>query len=132
MTDRPFPIDFATLDTGPKPNTFLVLPPGFQSACEPDLESSVFDPAPDGLLEAFKAVALSAPRTRVEREGSGQVELVQRSLVFRFPDYITAQAVAAEGGSALCVFSRSKLGHSDLGVNAKRVTGWLEALKSRL
>lgn len=131
MSDRDFPIDFSTLDTGPKPNTFLVTPPGFEAAAERDLESPVFSEDPAALLEAFKAVALSAPRTAVEREGEGQVELVQRSLIFRFPDYITAQAVSVESGSALCVFSRSKVGYSDMGVNAKRVTGWIEALKSR-
>ena len=132
MTDRPFPIDFSTLDTGAKPNTFLVLPPGYKSTASPDMESPVFGLEPAALLDAFKAVALDAPRTRVEREEGGQVELVQRSLVFRFPDYITAEAAPADGGAALCVFSRSKVGYSDLGVNEKRVTSWLEALGRRV
>jgi uncharacterized protein (DUF1499 family) len=132
MPDRPFPIDFATLDTGPKPNTFLVLPEGFEAAAEPDLKSPVFEVEPARLLEAFKETALAAPRTAVVREGDGQIELVQRSAVFRFPDYITAQAAPAEGGSALCIFSRSKIGYSDLGVNAKRIKAWLEALSARL
>jgi uncharacterized protein (DUF1499 family) len=132
MTERPFPIDFATLDTGPKPNTCLVLPDGFKAAAEPDMTSPVFALEPSALLDAFKQTALDAPRTKLEREGSGQVELVQRSAIFRFPDYITAEAVAVEGGAALCIFSRSKVGYSDLGVNAKRVTAWLEALKQRV
>ena len=132
MTERPFPIDFATLDTGPKPNTCLVLPDGFKAAAAPDVTSPVFALEPGALLDAFKQTALDAPRTRLEREGSGQVELVQRSLVFRFPDYITAEAAPADGGAALCVFSRSKVGYSDLGVNEKRVTSWLEALGRRV
>lgn len=132
MADRPFPLDFPTLDPGPKPNTFLVLPAGFQAEAKPDMDSPVFKLDPGALLDAFKAVALAAPRTQVEQKGAGQVELVQRSAIFRFPDYITAQAVAVEGGASLCVFSRSKIGHSDLGVNAKRVRGWLEALEKRV
>ena len=132
MTDHAFPIDFKTLKPGDKPNTFLVLPPGFQADAAPDLESPVFALEPAALLDAFKDTALTAPRTTVKREGEGQVELVQRSLVFRFPDTITAQACPVEGGSALCVFSRSKVGYSDLGVNAKRVTAWLDALQKRV
>jgi len=132
MSDRPFPIDFATLDKGPKPNTFLVLPEGFEAAAQPDMTSPVYPLEPAALVAAFKEVALAAPRTRLEREDGGQVELVQRSAVFRFPDYITARAVAVEGGAALCVFSRSKVGYSDLGVNAKRIKTWLEALSARL
>jgi uncharacterized protein (DUF1499 family) len=131
MPDRPFPIDFGTLDKGAKPNTFLVLPHGFESVAAPDLTSPVFQLEPAALLDAFKAVALAAPRTTLEQEADGQIELVQRSAVFRFPDYITAEAVAIEGGAALCVFSRSKVGYSDLGVNAKRVKAWLAALEAQ-
>lgn len=132
MPDRPFPLDFSTLDKGPKPNTFLVLPEGFEAVAQSDLFSPVFPTEPAAVLEAFKQVALAAPRTAVEREGEGQIELVQRSAIFRFPDYITAQAVPVDGGAALCVFSRSKVGCSDLGVNAKRVNAWLEALQAAL
>ncbi len=133
MADRPFPIDFSTLIPSSRPNRWLVLPEGFDAAATPDQTSPVWAGAePDALLEAFKAAALSAARTQLVREEAGQIELVQRSLVFRFPDYITAQAVAAEGGAALCVYSRSTLGYSDLGVNAKRVQAWLAAVPNPL
>lgn len=129
MAERPFPIDFATLQRPASPNTFLVLPAGFQSSAAADMDSPVVPGAPDAVLERFKATALNAPRTTLVREGEGQIELVQRSAVFRFPDYITVQTIA-EGAqsSALCVYSRSSVGYSDLGVNAKRVRGWLNAL----
>jgi uncharacterized protein (DUF1499 family) len=132
MADRPFPIDFATLDRGAKPNTYLVLPKGFEAQAPVDQESPVWSAQPADLLAAFKAVALEAPRTELVREGDAQIELVQRSALFKFPDFITVEAVAVDGGAALCVFSRSKVGYSDLGVNAKRVTGWLATLQSRL
>lgn len=133
MANRPFPIDFATLDRGAKPNTFLVLPEGFATTAIVDRASPVWPGlAPADLLAAFKAAALDAPRTALEREAEAQLELVQRSALFRFPDYITAEAVAVDGGAALCIFSRSKLGYSDFGVNAKRITAWLNALQSRV
>lgn len=68
----------------------------------------------------------------------GIVTYVQRSALFGFPDYITVRFVSAtaplDGGSAstLVVFSRSRLGQSDLGVNEKRVTAWLAALEGEL
>ncbi len=132
MAEHPFPIDFKTLVRPGSPNTFLVLPAGFEAAAKADRESPVFAGSPEAALEAFKTVALAAPRTQLEREGDGQIELVQRSAIFRFPDHITAQAVAVEGGSALCIYSRSNVGHSDLGVNAKRLNAWLEAVAARL
>jgi uncharacterized protein (DUF1499 family) len=132
MADRPFPIDFATLDPGTKPNTYLVLPEGFEAKAMANQVSPVWDASPNELLGAFKAVALEAPRTELVRDSETQIELVQRSALFRFPDYITVEALAVDGGAALCVFSRSKVGYSDLGVNAKRITGWLATLETRL
>lgn len=133
MADRPFPIDFAALIPAASPNRWLVLPEGFKAAATPDQTSPVWAGAePAALLDAFKTAALSAPRTRLVHEGHAQIELVQRSLIFRFPDYITAQAVPVEGGAALCVYSRSMIGYSDLGVNAKRIRAWLDAVANPL
>lgn len=133
MADRPFPIDFATFTPSTRPNRWLVLPEGFEAVAAPDQASPVWAGVETAaLLEAFKAAALSAARTQRVREAEGQIELVQRSQVFRFPDYITAQAVAVEGGAALCVYSRSKVGYSDMGVNAKRIRAWLEATQIAL
>jgi uncharacterized protein (DUF1499 family) len=133
MTETPFPIDFATLELSPKPNQCLVLPEGFSAKAEPHQISRVWrgtDAA--ALLKAFTEVGLAAPRTELTQEGDGQVELCQKSALFKFPDFITAQAVEVPGGAALCIYSRSRVGYSDLGVNAKRITGWLEQLDVRL
>ncbi len=132
MAQRPFPLDFSSLIPDTRPRRWLVLPADFEAAAEPDQTSPVFKGAPAVVLEAFKSFALSQPRVDLVREGDGQVELVERSKVFRFPDYITAQAFEAEGGSALAIYSRAVIGYSDIGVNRKRITGWLEALKTRL
>ena len=133
MADQTFPIDFATLELTSKPNQFLVLPEGFTARSMAHHTSRVWrgtDPAP--LLANFKSVALDAPRTEVTNENETQVELCQKSALFKFPDFITVEAVEVPGGSALCVYSRSKVGYSDLGVNAKRIQGWLEQLDVRL
>jgi len=132
LADRPFPLDFATLTPDTRPRRWLVLPDGVEAVADPDQASPVFALTPEALLDAFKTLALEQPRVALVQEGDGQVELVERSKLFRFPDYITAQAIAVEGGSALAIYSRAVIGYSDIGVNRKRITAWLDALKTRL
>jgi len=53
--------------------------------------------------------------------------------VFNFPDLIMAQVTpATPDSSTLIIYSRSLYGHSDLGVNRKRVETWLAALQTKL
>jgi uncharacterized protein (DUF1499 family) len=132
MAERPFPIDFSTLQPDTRPRRWLALPPGFSAAAEPDQHSPVVDAAPETLLATFKDIALAAPRTALTNEGGGQLEVVQKSALFRFPDYVTAAAVAVEGGSALCVYSRAVVGQYDFNVNKKRVEAWLDAAAQRI
>jgi len=59
--------------------------------------------------------------------------LVQRSLIFRFPDTITVQVFPqTEGGSTLAIYSRSNYGRSDLGVNKARVQRWLGLIAAQV
>ena len=129
MANRPFPIDFRTLKADTRPRRWLVLPPQFDAAETPDQISPVFALSAPALMAAFGEVALAAPRTALVREGEGQAEYVQRSRVFRFPDYITVQAFEQGGGAALAIYSRAVIGYSDIGVNRKRIQGWLAALE---
>ncbi|MBL4544816.1 MAG: DUF1499 domain-containing protein [Oceanicaulis sp.] len=75
---------------------------------------------------------MAAPRVALVRAEAGQIELVQRSKLFRFPDYITAQAFETQGGAALAIYSRAVIGYSDMGVNRKRIKAWLESLQAAL
>jgi len=89
-------------------------------------------PVPPGaLLAAFDKIVLASPRTRLfaGSVAGGLVTYVARSKWFGFPDYISVRAVAVDGGSQLAVYSRLRFGGSDLGVNAARLDGWLEALQ---
>jgi uncharacterized protein (DUF1499 family) len=56
-----------------------------------------------------------------------------RSLLFRFPDLISALFLDEKGGkSTIAVYSRSVYGHSDLGVNRARIMGWITELNSAI
>lgn len=132
MADQPFPIDFATLSPDTRPRRWLVLPAGFQAEATPDQESPVFQAGRDAVIQAFRETGLAAPRTTLTRESGGQIEIVQKSAVFGFPDYVTAQAVETPQGTGLCLYSRAAMGRYDFNVNRKRAETWLQETASRL
>ncbi|MEL7213337.1 MAG: DUF1499 domain-containing protein [Pseudomonadota bacterium] len=108
----------------PQIGHFLVRPEGG------DLESPVYSDSPVDLLTRFDAVAVAEPRTQ-RLAGSpeeGRMTYITRSRIIGFPDYTTVQAAPVPGGTALVIHARLRFGRSDLGVNAARVTRWLDAL----
>lgn len=107
-----------------KPNDALLIPGGADAA-------PVWAATPAELMQAIDAVALAAPDTRLLARGPDPLlaTYVQRSSLMRYPDYISVRALpAGDGRATLAVHSRSRYGHSDLGVNAKRVSAWLAAI----
>lgn len=74
-------------------------------------------------------VASGWPRTRVlaGSVAEGRVTYVTRSAVWGFPDFTTMEW--RDGTIAL--YARARFGRSDLGVNAKRLQGWIDALAQR-
>lgn len=108
-------------------NGWLIKPKGEVA----DGASPIFREAPAALAKRFLDFALAQPRVTLlaqDEDGLG-FTVIQRSLVFGFPDYITVEAVEADGGAALRVWSRSRYGSSDLGVNRARVSAWLKKLR---
>jgi uncharacterized protein (DUF1499 family) len=125
-------VDPATIARSAHPNDYLAAPAGRLD--QPiDRETATHPVPPDQLIDSFKAVALAAPRTQVVAETLPDhlLTVVQRTPVIGFPDYISARAIAVEDGSALVVWSRSRFGRSDFGVNAERVNRWLDELEPR-
>jgi uncharacterized protein (DUF1499 family) len=124
-------LDFATLKRPWKPNTYLLAPANLTPA-KVDGPAPEFALPPDRLIDALRKVALAQPRTvetGFDRQ-LAQAEFVQRSRLFRFPDTLTARAVAAgEGRAALALYSRAKYGIRDFGVNRMRIEYWVELLR---
>lgn len=112
----------ATPRTG-KPNDLRVGPGG-------DRPAVVAEGTPEALLTRLDAVAMAEPR--VERlagsASEGRITYVQRSALMGYPDAITVEAVPDGGNARLHVWSRSRYGQSDMGLNAARVDRWLGAL----
>ena len=109
-----------------RPNEARILP---QGGAADAVVSPVFAMTPEALMRRFDAAAMAD--ARVTRLAGGPEALfatyVQRSAMFGWPDYISVRAVAVEGGAALAVWSRSRYGYSDMGVNRARVGRWLAA-----
>ncbi|MEM1363767.1 MAG: DUF1499 domain-containing protein [Pseudomonadota bacterium] len=97
-------------------------------------DDPVFAATPDALLSALNQIALAAPRVTplAGSVDSGEITFVARSALWGFPDYISVKAVPAGDGAQLAIFSRSRFGHSDMGVNAARITSWMDALKAEI
>ena len=123
-------IDFKTLRLTTKPNQYLVAPAGVTTATPHRVSPEFPFPAAE-LARRFRAVALRQPRVTLvgEAEGGRQFEVVQRSALLRFPDTISVEAIASsDKSSALAIYSRSRVGYSDWGVNRKRIDAWLAEL----
>lgn len=127
--EAPSPIEFASLVQPAAPNTCLAAPashPGPRQFTAPILPGT-----PDAVFAQLLEVAEAFPRTwRLatwpERR---QAQWVERSALANFPDIIVAECVATPQGTSLFLYSRSLVGYSDFGANAKRLERWLEALR---
>jgi uncharacterized protein (DUF1499 family) len=125
-------IDFATLETPKTPNWYLTAPKGLCRRAKPQDVAPVFPVAPGQLWDRLLAAVGREPRISFHNQDKAALYLdfTQVSLLFRFPDRVSVQILAATGGATLAIYSRSKYGRSDLGVNAKRVKRLLAALQA--
>lgn len=113
------------------PNKFLASPaPVGGLAAGSQMRAPTFAMTPEQLAETLDAVAMSEPR--VERlagsAADGHITYVQRSAIMRFPDYISVRVMPEGEGASLAIYSRSRYGYSDMGVNEARVRRWLGRL----
>ncbi|MEQ9518126.1 MAG: DUF1499 domain-containing protein [Parvibaculum sp.] len=126
-------MNFKTLKLTHKPNQYLVAPDGLCENAKPHRISPVFPMDAQTLEDNFADIALGEPRVVRKASDEGQRDFVQRSALMRFPDTITFEAIDLGDGKSTCaIYSRSAIGHSDLGVNKKRIDAWLKKLEATL
>ena len=120
-------LDPAALTLRGTPNEYLAAPPG-TTVAPPNLLAAVHPQSPSALLACFDTIARARPRVAVVAGDvdSLMITYVQRSRIVGFPDYLTVKAVGAQGGAGLIVYSRSRYGHGDFGVNLARVVAWMK------
>ncbi len=93
-----------------------------------------FDAPVAQVAAVLEQIAANAPRTvrLAGRPADGFVTYVQRSRLMGYPDAISFRLDEVDGTTRISVFSRSRFGRSDFGVNEARVTRWMAALAARL
>lgn len=124
------PVAFETLARRTTPNDALACPPGICQAqsevTPPEYAASATD-----LREAFARVITAEPRlTAVASDDATLTDrYIQRSALMRYPDTIVVRFFdLPEGRSTIALYSRSQLGHGDMGVNRARIERWLAKL----
>ncbi|MDP7002779.1 MAG: DUF1499 domain-containing protein [Candidatus Thalassarchaeaceae archaeon] len=75
----------------------------------------------DSVMEEAGQWLDSEPRTAVIGDWPGHTHAVFRSLMWRFPDDFLINGFCDEGETVIHVYSESRLGISDLGVNKDRI-----------
>lgn len=129
-SEPPVQADFTNLTVIERPNYYIVCPPEYCNI-KPHEISPVYPFKLKNVLYHWEQVIKSEPRVTLIAEDrlNNQFTYVQRSKVFRFPDIINIKFIELGNGlTTLAVYSQSKYGYSDLGVNQQRVDLWLEKL----
>ncbi len=133
-------ISFKTLERPRSPNTYLLAPEGLCEKAETDEISGVFEMSPDAMFQGvLDLVGEEASWTlEAENKAQGMVHFVSTSRLMRFKDdiHVLVLLTDADGASLhnhcrLAVYSSSRIGHSDLGANRKRVKYLLECLQKK-
>ncbi len=126
-------ISFETLTRPAKPNTYLVAPDGLCANAKVDAASPDLLGSPRGVFSQLSEIIASERRwgkLRVDPEGL-RLRFIARSALMRFTDDIDIRVLTANeagGATRVAIYSRSRIGYSDLGANAKRVNDLLARL----
>lgn len=121
-------VDPATSERTGRPNDYLVAPAGVTKA-DPDRAAMVHALPAEDLLFLFDAVARPSSTVLAGSVKDKHITYVQRTAVMGFPDYVTVKAVDVDGGASLIIWSRSRYGYSDMGVNQDRIDAWLAQIE---
>jgi uncharacterized protein (DUF1499 family) len=114
------------------PNTYLVAPQTLHLVTV-DREAPQYSVTIDVLAKAFDDFIVRQNNIGIVAGSvdEGWITYVQRSAVLRVPDYITIKFIPLEGdASTVIIWSRSRFGHGDMGVNKARIDSWLSNFES--
>jgi len=123
------PVEFGQFKRRESPNEYLVCHTNYCRNAKPDRISPEVPISAAKLRSRLDALLLEEPRTRVHFDNGIHVVVEQRSAIFRFPDIIDVELIdVGTDKSILAIYSRSKFGYYDFGVNKRRIDAWLRKL----
>ena len=100
----------------------------------PDIAPIVLKAPPEKVFEASKQVLMAMGLEVIDAEPiQGRIEATDRSLLFGFEDDVVLRIVpGADGTTKVDMRSKSRVGRSDLGINAGRIREFDAALRRKL
>jgi len=137
-TDTANPPEFVAAAKLRKPGEHPVIYDGqevadLQRKAYPDLASLVTSAPAEKVFDAAKA-AIASMGMRLEDSdlAQGRIEATQTSLLYGFTDDMVVRIATGADGTKVDVRSKSRVGRSDLGQNAKRIRVFLQKLQANL
>lgn len=104
-----------------------------QRAAYPDVAPLMLAAAPEQVFALVKELVRERGwKVLAVDEADLRIEVTAQSLIFRFTDDIAIGVSVSHGETRVDMRSRSRVGRSDLGVNAKRIQTFLEDLAQRI
>lgn len=104
-----------------------------QREAYPDLTTQILVADKDKVFAASEAVLREMKLEVVEANAAeGRIEATHTSLFYGFKDDVVVRVVADGIGSRVDVRSKSRVGRSDLGQNAKRIRTFMQKLQASL
>ena len=94
----------------------------------PDLAPIAFGSPPAEAFRSAEAAAEALGWEITHRDAPKEIEATQTSRIFRFVDDIVIRIRPSAPGSTIDIRSKSRDGRSDLGINAKRIRAFRDAL----
>jgi uncharacterized protein (DUF1499 family) len=102
-----------------------------QKEAYPDLAPLIVQAPQDQVFEAAKATLLAMGLTLSDADpAAGRIEATQKSFWYGFTDDVVVRIAQTPEGTRVDVRSKSRVGRSDLGQNAKRIRIFLAKLRS--
>ena len=105
---------------------------GIQRRSYPSLAPLILKLSPQSAYEAAVAVAARQPGWRVVSQDTQglRFQIVATTALLRFKDDVVVTVSGPEGQAVVNVRSRSRIGKSDFGANAKRISSFLDAVSA--
>lgn len=129
-------LEFETFERSAKPNNYLVAPDDVCRNSTPDTASPLFSKSADTLFGELIALfnAQKGWKHLNYDEENHQISVVAVTSLLRFKDDLDIRIYPASESPAsdscrIAVYSRSRIGHSDLGANQKRVAALIKQLQ---
>jgi uncharacterized protein (DUF1499 family) len=135
-TDTDNPPDFVAAATLRKEGDHPITYDGPETAIQqkeayPDLAPLITQVPKDKVFEAAKATLIAMGLKLSDADpAAGRIEATQKSFWYGFTDDVVVRVVQTPEGTRVDVRSKSRVGRSDLGQNAKRVRMFLAKLRA--